>query len=123
MPRLCLARQVALGGALLAPGPDGHTTKNHRSHGSLNLGSIFGRGSRPGSPVHNESRPESPHSNGGERGREKNNAKRHGLFPHHTLGRKGEALRLDEEQKEVGDGWQEFRKGLSRSDGRPVLLV
>jgi hypothetical protein len=47
--------------------------KSHRSHGSLNLGSIFGRTSRPGSPVLDEGRPESPHSNGRERGREKNN--------------------------------------------------
>ena len=87
--------------------------KSHRSHTSLNFGFIFGRGSRPGSPVHDEGRPESPHSNGRERGREKSIGKRHSLFPHNALGRMGEALGLEEEHKEVGDGWQEFKKGVS----------
>ena len=61
--------------------------------------------------MHEESRPESPQSNGNgrERGREKSCSKRHFLFPHKV----GEALGLEEEHKEVGDGWHEFRKGLS----------
>lgn len=93
-----------------SPGPDGLASKSHRSHPSLSLGSIFGRGSRPGSPVHDENRPESPqsNSNGRERGREKScSNKRHFLFPHHPLGKIG----LEEEHKQVGDGWHEFRKG------------
>ncbi|KAI0282359.1 hypothetical protein BGY98DRAFT_1094397 [Russula aff. rugulosa BPL654] len=85
--------------------------KGHRSSGSLGFGSIFGRGSRPASPVHDEGHPENLHSNGSERGREKSSTKRISLFPHNTLGKKGEAPRLEEEHKEVGDGWQEFRKG------------
>ncbi|KAH9062207.1 hypothetical protein EDB87DRAFT_1559472 [Lactarius vividus] len=83
--------------------------KSHRSHGSLSLGSIFGRSSQPDSPV--ESRSESPQPIGRERGREKNNSKRHSFFSHHALNRVGEAFGLEEEHKEVGDGWQEFRKG------------
>jgi hypothetical protein len=35
----------------------------------------------------------------------------------------GEALGLEEEHKEVGDGWQEFRKGLSPSEGRHRFTV
>ena len=93
--------------------------KGHRSTGSLGFGSIFGRGSRPGSPVHDEGHSEGPQSNGNERGREKSCSKRISLFPHHALGRKGEAPRLEEEHKEAGDGWQEFRKGLCPSEGCP----
>jgi len=96
--------------ATASPAFDGHPSKGHRSHASLGLGSIFGRGSRPSSPVHDESRPESPQSNGRDRGREKSSVKRP-LFPHNALGRVGEALAREEEHKEVGDGWQEFRKG------------
>jgi hypothetical protein len=62
--------------------------------------------------VHDEGRPESPQSNTRERGREKGCAKRH-LFTHHARGKTGEALGREEEHKEVGDGWQEFRKGGS----------
>jgi len=83
----------------------------HRSHSSLSLGSIFGRGSRPNSPVQDEGHPEGLHSNGSERGREKSCTKRISLFQHHSRGKKGEAVRQEEEHKEVGDGWQEFRKG------------
>lgn len=92
--------------------------KGHRSSASLGFGSIFGRGSRPGSPVHDEGHPENVQSNGSERGREKSCTKRISLFPHNSLGRRGEALRLEEEHREAGDGWQEFRKGLSVSFGR-----
>lgn len=108
-----------------SPGPESLGAKVHRSntHTSLNFGSIFGRGSRPSSPVHDEGRSESPQSNGRERGREKTIVKRHPLFPHHALGRVGEALRLEEEHKEVGDGWQEFKKGVSPSQFRSSLPV
>jgi hypothetical protein len=92
--------------------------KGHRSSASLGFGSIFGRGSRPGSPVHDEGHPENLQSNGSERGREKSSTKRISLFHHNSLGRKGEAPRLEEEHKEAGDGWQEYRKGLSVSFGR-----
>lgn len=92
--------------------------KGHRSTGSLGFGSIFGRGSRPDSPVHDDGHPENLQSNGSERGREKSCTKRISLFPHNNHGRKGETLRLEEEHKEVGDGWQEFRKGPSVSFGR-----
>ncbi len=61
--------------------------------------------------MHDESRSESPQPTGRERGREKNSTKRHSFFSHHALGRKSEAFGLEEEHKEVGDGWQEFRKG------------
>ncbi|KAI9454606.1 hypothetical protein F5148DRAFT_423904 [Russula earlei] len=91
---------------IASPAPDCSTGKGHRSHPSLSLGSIFGRGSHPSSPVHEEGRPQSPQSAGRERGREKGSVKRHPLLPSHALGRVGE-----EERKEVGDGWQEFRKG------------
>lgn len=93
--------------------------KGNRANASLGFGSIFGRGSRPGSPVHDEGHPENLQSNGSEQVREKSCAKRISLFSHNGLGRKGEALPLEEEHKEVGDGWQEFRKGLSVSFGRP----
>jgi hypothetical protein len=73
--------------------------------------------------VHDEGRPESPQSNGRERGREKSTGKRHPLFPHHALGRMGEALGLEEDHKEVGDGWQEFKKGASPSECRSYLPV
>ena len=63
--------------------------------------------------MHDEGHSESLQSNGGERGREKSYSKRISLFPHSALGKKGEALRLEDEHKEIGDGWQEFRKGLS----------
>lgn len=108
-----------------SPGPDSLGAKVHRSrsHASLNFGSIFGRGSRPASPVHDEGRPESPQSNGRERGREKGSGKRPSLFPHNALGRMGEALGLEEEHKEVGDGWQEFKKGVSPSACRPSVPV
>lgn len=92
--------------------------KGHRSSASLGFGSIFGRGSRPGSPGHDEGHAENLQSNGSERGREKSCTKRISLFSHNSIGRKGEALRLEEEHKEVGDGWQEYRKGLSVSFGR-----
>jgi len=95
--------------------------KGHRSSASLGFGSIFGRGSRPGSPVHDEGHPENLQSNGSERGREKSCTKRICLFSHNSLGRKGEAVRLEEEHKEVGDGWQEYRKGLSVSYGKVRL--
>jgi hypothetical protein len=85
--------------------------KTHRSHASLSLGAIFGRGSQPDSPVHDETRSESPQPTCRERGREKHSSKRHSFFSHHALGKVGEALGLEEEHKEVGDGWQEFRKG------------
>lgn len=85
--------------------------KSHRSHPSLSFGSIFGRGSQPDSPVHDETRSESPQPTCRERGREKHNSKRHSFFSHHALGKVSEALGLEEEHKEAGDGWQEFRKG------------
>ena len=110
-------------GAVASPGPDSLGAKIHRSHTSLNFGSIFGRGSRPSSPVHDEGRSESPPSNGRERGREKSIGKRHSLFPHNALGRMGEALGLEEEHKGAGDGWQEFKKGGSPSECRYSLLV
>ncbi|KAI0306930.1 hypothetical protein B0F90DRAFT_1683622 [Multifurca ochricompacta] len=100
--------------AVASPGSETPPTKSHRSHAPLSLGSIFGRGSHPESPVHDEGHPESPQSNGRERGREKNSTKRHSFFPHYALGRMG-ALGLEDEHKEVGDGWQEFRKGPSLS--------
>ncbi|KAH8988637.1 hypothetical protein EDB92DRAFT_1800510 [Lactarius akahatsu] len=90
-------------------GTETQNGKSHRSHASLSFGSIFGRSSQPDSPVENRS--ESPQPTGRERGREKNNTKRHSFFSHHALGRVGEAFGLEEEHKEVGDGWQEFRKG------------
>ena len=91
------------------PGAETPTGKTHRSHhSSLSLSSIFGRGSHPDSPVHDEVRSESPQP----RGREKNGTKRHSFFSHHALGKVSEAFGLEEEHKEVGDGWQEFRKGL-----------
>ena len=95
-----------------ASGGEGLHNAGHRSHSSLSLSSIFGRGSRPSSPVHDEGNPEGLHSNGSERGREKS-TKRISLFHHHPHGKKVEALRQEEEHKEVGDGWREFRKGLS----------
>ena len=110
-------------GVVASPGSDSHGAKVHRSHTSLNFGSIFGRGSRSSSPVHDEGRPESPQSNGRERGREKSIGKRHPLFPHHALGRVGEALGLEEDHKEVGDGWQEFKKGVSPFECRSYLPV
>jgi len=110
-------------GVVASPGPDSVGAKSHRPHTSLNFGSIFGRGSRPSSPVHDEGRPESPPSNGRERGREKGTGKRHSLFPHNALCRMGEALGLEEEHKEVGDGWQEFKKGGSPSECRSSLPV
>jgi hypothetical protein len=93
-----------------SPGAETSTGKSHRSHPSLSFGSIFGfgRGSQPDSPVHDESRSESPQPTGRDCGREKNSTKRHSFFSHHALGR----VSLEEEHKEVGDGWQEFRKGL-----------
>ena len=109
--------------ATASPAPDTHPVKSHRSHTSLNLGSIFGRGSRPASPVHEEARPESPQFNNvREHGRDNSVTKRHALFPHHALGRMGEVLGLEEEHKEAGDGWQEFRKGPSFSEARPCCL-
>lgn len=93
------------------PGAETPTMKTHRSHASLSLGAIFGRGSQPDSPVHDETRSESPQPTCRERGREKHSSKRHSFFSHHALGKVGEALGLEEEHKEVGDGWQEFRKG------------
>jgi len=79
----------------------------------LSFGSIFGRGSQPDSPAHDETRSESPQLTGPnrERGREKNGTKRHSFFSHHALGKVTEAFGLEEEHKEAGDGWQEFRKG------------
>ena len=62
--------------------------------------------------MHDETGPESPQSMCRERGREKHGSKRHSFFSHHALGKVGEAFGLEEEHKEVGDGWQEFRKGL-----------
>jgi hypothetical protein len=91
------------------PGTQTPTGKSHRSHASLSLGSIFGRGSQPGSPVHDEFRLESPQPTGRERCREKNSSKRHYLFFH--KGKVCEASELEEDHKEEGDGWREFRKG------------
>ncbi|KAH9998367.1 hypothetical protein BJV77DRAFT_749916 [Russula vinacea] len=94
-----------------ASGTESLHNAGHRSHSSLSsISSIFGRGSRPSSPVHDEGHPEGLQSNGSERGREKS-TKRISLFHHHPHGKKGEALRQEEEHKEVGDGWREFRKG------------
>ena len=106
------------------PGAETPTVKCHRSHTSLSfVGSIFGRGSQSDSPVRDESRPESPQSTCRERGREKHSSKRHSFFSHHALGKVGEAFGLEEEHKEVGDGWQEFRKGpwLISGLGLPFL--
>jgi len=61
--------------------------------------------------VHDEGNSEGLQSNGNERGREKSSTKRTSLSQHNSHGKKGEAVRVDEEHKEVGDGWQEFRKG------------
>lgn len=61
--------------------------------------------------MHDEGHAEGLQSNGSERGREKS-TKRHSLFSHGAHGKKGEAVRVEEEHKEIGDGWQEFRKGL-----------
>ena len=77
--------------------------KGHRSHVSL-IGSIFRRGSSPG---HDKSRPESLQS---KRGREKNSTKRNGFISYHVA-KVGEVFRIEEDHKEAGDGWQEFRKG------------
>ncbi len=63
--------------------------------------------------MHDEGHSESLQSNGGEQGREKSYSKCISLFPHNALGKKGEALQPKDEHKEIGDGWQEFRKGLS----------
>ncbi len=76
--------------------------------------------------MHEENRPESPQSNGNgrERGREKSRSKRHFLFPHiNALGKMGEALGLEDEHKEVGDGWHEFRKGLSLFGSVPSFPI
>ena len=59
--------------------------------------------------MHDEFRPESPQSTGRERCREKNSSKRHYLFFH--KGKVCEASELEEDHKEEGDGWREFRKG------------
>jgi hypothetical protein len=103
-----------------SPAPDGPAVKGHRSQTSRSLYSIFGRGSsHPDSPAHGEARPESPSTGGKERVREKNGKKRH-FFSH----RKGEALALEEEHKEFGDGWQEFRKGqLFRRNSSTLPLL
>jgi hypothetical protein len=61
--------------------------------------------------VHDEGHAESLHSVGSERGGEESCTKRISLLLHHSHGRKGEAPRREEEHKEFGDGWQEFRKG------------
>ena len=91
-----------------SPAPDGPAVEGHHSQTSRSLCLIFGRGSsRPDSPAHGEGRPESPSVGGKERVREKSGKKRHFFFSH----RKGEAVALEEEHKEFGDGWQEFRKG------------
>ena len=71
--------------------------------------------------MHDEVHPENLQSKGSERGREKSCTKLISLFSHNSHRRKGEALRLEEEHKEVGDGWQEFRKGLSVSFGRTLV--
>jgi hypothetical protein len=71
--------------------------------------------------VHDEGHAESLHSVGSERGGEESCTKRISLLLHHSHGRKGEAPRREEEHKEFGDGWQEFRKGLSLK-GSPFLL-
>ncbi|KAI0265134.1 hypothetical protein BC834DRAFT_196013 [Gloeopeniophorella convolvens] len=90
--------------------PTGNGVKGHRPH--LSLGSIFGRAhaagpeSPAGAPHEPDGRPESP----GPRGRDKAGSKRHSFLPHYMLGRTGEAGGEDE-HREVGDGWQEFRKG------------
>ena len=73
--------------------------------------------------MHDEGHPEGLQSNGSERGREKSSSKRISLFPHNSHGKKGEAVRVDEEHKEVGDGWQEFRKGPFFSEGHRCRLL
>ncbi|KAI0248701.1 hypothetical protein BJV78DRAFT_1233666 [Lactifluus subvellereus] len=84
----------------------------HNRLPTLSLGSLFGRSSlHPDSPVHDEGRPESPQANGRERVRDKNGTKRHNFLPHYSRGRMGEALGPEEEHKESGEGWKEFRKG------------
>jgi hypothetical protein len=102
-----LSRSSSVTG-IASPAPNGPAVKGHRSQTSRCFYSIFGRGSsHPDSPAPGEGRPESPSASGKERVREKNGKKRHCFF---SL-RKGEALALEEEHKEFGDGWQEFRKG------------
>ncbi len=76
--------------------------KGHWPSASLGIGSIFGWGSCPGSPVHDEGHSESLQSNGGEQGREKSYSKCISLFPHNALGKKGEALQPKDEHKEIG---------------------
>jgi hypothetical protein len=73
--------------------------------------------------VHDDGRPECAKASGKVRVREKNGSKRYFILPHHALGRIVEALGLEEEHKEFGDGWREFRKGsLLQCEAAEVMV-